>query len=182
MSEIKRLYVTGYRDFELNIFKEDDAKIAIIKKVLKNRLVNYLEQGLEWVLVAGNLGTEYWAAEVVNELKSNYSTLQIATIYPFENFGEQWGEKNQMKRAYFKEKTDFVTATSHHPYKNPAQLRAHTQFILSHTDGSLLLYDEEFPGKSGYFSEDAHKFSENKAYILEYITVDDLQNSIDYEE
>ena len=48
-------------------------------------------------------------------------------------------------------RADYVNATSHQPYKEPSQLRNHTQFLLEHTDGALLLYDEEFPGKTSFF-------------------------------
>ena len=32
---MKRLWITGYRSYELNIFKDDDPKVQVIKKVLK---------------------------------------------------------------------------------------------------------------------------------------------------
>ena len=53
---MKTLYFTGYRSFELGVFQEKDPKIKIIKKVIKMSLLSYIEQGLEWVLISGNLG------------------------------------------------------------------------------------------------------------------------------
>ena len=36
MDTIKVMYISGYRSFELGIFKDNDPKMTVIKKVLKN--------------------------------------------------------------------------------------------------------------------------------------------------
>ena len=66
----KTLYVTGYRSFELGIFQGKDPKITVIK-MSKKELASYIETGVEWILISGNLGVELWTAEVVGELKRN---------------------------------------------------------------------------------------------------------------
>lgn len=40
---MKRVWVTGYRSYELNIFKDNDPKVQVIKEVLKNYLRAQLE-------------------------------------------------------------------------------------------------------------------------------------------
>lgn len=47
-------------------------KIIVIKNVLKKELVSYIEMGVEWILIFGNLGVEFWIVEVVGELKMEY--------------------------------------------------------------------------------------------------------------
>ncbi|MFZ2671464.1 MAG: SLOG family protein, partial [Enterococcus aquimarinus] len=42
----------------------------------------------------------------------------------------------------------------------------------------LLIYDEEFKGKTEYFLKDARKFQERHAYQILQITMDDLENAI----
>lgn len=37
MDRLKVMYISGYRSFELGVFKENDPKITVIKKVLKKR-------------------------------------------------------------------------------------------------------------------------------------------------
>ena len=61
MDKSKVIYVSGYRSFELGVFKENDPKIQVVKNVLKKELRQLAEEGLEWVLVSGNLGVELWA-------------------------------------------------------------------------------------------------------------------------
>ena len=84
---MKTLYFTGYRSFELGVFQEKDPKIKIIKKVIKMSLLSYIEQGLEWVLISGNLGAEIWCAEVVELLQKDYPEIKLGIIYPFQGFG-----------------------------------------------------------------------------------------------
>ncbi|QIL46486.1 DUF1273 family protein [Vagococcus coleopterorum] len=182
---MKTIYLTGYRSFELGVFQENDPKIRIIKKVLKMQLEQRLEEGLEWLLLSGNLGIEEWAFDVAQELKIEYPDFSIGLIFPFEGFGEQWNEKNQGKLIAMKSKADYVDSVSHKPYDNPQQLRNHTQFLLTHSDGCLLIYDEEYEGKSQYFLNDANKFVEksdkDKEFTIFQITMDDLQHSQDFE-
>ena len=91
---IKTLVVTGYRSYEMGVFKEDDPKITVIKNVLKQRLKDYLEEGLEWVLIGGNLGVEIWAAQAAFELREEYPEFRVGVIFPFLEYGNQWKENN----------------------------------------------------------------------------------------
>lgn len=176
---MKNLYVSGYRSFELSIFQASDPKVKRIKKVLKSYLTSFLEEGLEWVIISGNLGVEQWTAQVVAELKEDYPELKLALVYPYENFGQQWKESNQEKKAEVESLCDFIASVSKHPYTSFKQLKNHTYFLLTHTDGTLLVYDEEFPGKTKFFVEEAKRFQKEHSYEINYISFDDLQN---YEE
>ena len=51
-------------------FKEKTRKSQLLK-CLKKELASYIETGVEWILISGNLGVELWTAEVVGELKRN---------------------------------------------------------------------------------------------------------------
>ena len=62
---VKRLVVTGYKHHELGIFDDKHPGIRFIKKALEKRLVSLTDEGLEWVIISGQLGNETWAAEVV---------------------------------------------------------------------------------------------------------------------
>lgn len=179
MELIKTLYVSGYKSFELNVFQEKDPKITIIKKVLKRELLPYVEAGLEWVLISGALGVEMWTADVVAELKMDYPELQLGIIYPFKDFGGNWNEENQQKKFKMEAIADYVNQTSNRPYENPQQLQGHTQFLLQHTNGSLLIYDEEYPGKTQFFLREAKKVAATTPYAIHLVTMDDLQSALD---
>lgn len=176
MDTIKVMYISGYRSFELGIFKDNDPKMTVIKKVLKNELTQLVEEGLEWVIISGNLGVELWAGEVVAEMKTDYPELKLGIIYPFAEFGNGWNENNQEKKRLVEQLSDYRESVSHQPYQSPSQLRNHTQFILQHTDGTLLIYDPEYPGKKDYFFKDAQKYQGSHPYEIRTVSMDDLQN------
>ncbi|GMA07444.1 UPF0398 protein [Tetragenococcus halophilus subsp. flandriensis] len=178
MQAIHTLVVTGYRSFELGVFQETDPKIKVIKKVIKTTLEQYLEEGLQWVIVGGNLGVEIWTAQLIDELKEEYPELKFSIIYPYLEFGNNWNEANQTMLQKVVEKADYVDAVSHLPYKNPSQLKNHTHFLLTHADGAIVVYDDEFTGKSTYFVHDAREYAEEHDFLLHLITMDDLQNAV----
>lgn len=99
---IKTLFITGYRPHELGIFNDKHPGIEIIKKALKNKLQTLLDDGLEWVIVSGQLGVELWATEVVRSLKEQYPTLKYSVITPFLEQEKNWNEhkQEQYQRGY----------------------------------------------------------------------------------
>lgn len=179
---IKNLIVTGYRSYELGVFQEKDPKIQVIKNLLKKEMTAYIENGLEWLLFSGNLGVEVWGMEVAKELKNEYPQLQTALMLPFEGFGENWNEQNQLKLSEMKQQADFVEAVSHQPYHTPAQLKNHTRFLLEHTDGALVIYDDEAEGKPYWFLQEAKVYQKSHWYEINQITFEDLQNSVEFYE
>ncbi|HEY9582539.1 MAG TPA: SLOG family protein, partial [Savagea sp.] len=91
---VKRLVVTGYRPHELGIFNETHPGVAIIKEALRQQLLAQLDEGLEWVIVSGQLGVEAWTCDVVRELKEEYTHLKYAVLLPFQGQEERWNETN----------------------------------------------------------------------------------------
>ncbi|RVU71736.1 MULTISPECIES: DUF1273 domain-containing protein [Lactobacillus] len=174
---MQRLWITGYRSYELNAFSDKDPKITVIKYALKNYLTNLLEDGeLDWIITGANLGVEQWAAEVGLELREEYG-VRVSVMIPYENFADRWNENNQAKFLNLKEKVDFFASTSNLPYKNPGQLRNYQNFMVLHTDRALMIYDEEHPGKPKFDYNLIRKYQEEKDYTLDLIDFYDLQDA-----
>lgn len=173
---MQRLWVTGYRNYELNTFGDKDPKIKIIKLVLKKHMLNLLENNqLDWVITGANLGVEQWASEVAVTLREKYP-LRTSIIVPYEDFAGRWNESNQEKYLNLKSQVDFFASTSKEPYQNPVQLRNYQNFMLLHTDRALMLYDPENPGKPKFDYNLIKKYQETKEYPLELIDFYDLQD------
>jgi len=180
---IKNLFVSGYRSYELGIFSNEDDKLFFIKEHLKKRLKDYIESGVEWIIISGQLGIELWCGEVVFELKEDYPTVKLGVLLPHLGFGDNWNELNQQLFQTVLEKADYVNHTSNQEYKHPGQLKGNQQFIMDHTGGALLVYDEEGGGKPGYLYNQIIKYQENSTYELEVINFDELQDFVtEYEE
>ena len=60
---MQRIWISGYRSYELGTFGDKDPKITVIKYAIKQYLTNLLEEGqLDWVITGANLGVEQWSA------------------------------------------------------------------------------------------------------------------------
>lgn len=139
--DTKSLLITGYKHTYVGIFTDKDPRLAIIKLAIKKDLVRFLEDGVTWFVLTGQLGFEYWTLEVLEELRLEGYEFQIATIFMFENHGEQWNEGNQLKLQRFKQ-TDFIKY-AYPRYENPGQFKDYNKFLVDNTDGIYLFYDPE---------------------------------------
>ena len=160
--------VVGYKAFDLGIFGDKDQRLKIIKAAIRRDLIYLLENGMKWLVFTGNLGFEVWVLEVAKELQEEYN-FQLATIFIFENQGENWNEANQEKLANFKN-VDFIKY-AYPSYENPSQFRTYNQFLLESTDGAYLFYDEENETKLKYLYQ---MMKENEQYHIKKLTFDDL--------
>lgn len=85
---MKRLWVTGYRSYELSIFNDKDPKLIVIKYALSNYLKGLLEEGkIDWVISGANLGIEQWALETASQLQKEYN-LHTALMTPYLEFSK----------------------------------------------------------------------------------------------
>ncbi|MDO1605432.1 DUF1273 domain-containing protein [Lactobacillus sp. YT155] len=173
---ISRLWVTGYRSFELGIFNNNDKKVEVIKDILENRIKQYTENGLEWVLSGVQLGVEQFSVDATSKLKADEYAIKHAIMLPFKDFGSNWNENNVSQLNNSLNKADYYNFVSSQTYQNPSQLKNWQQFMLEHTDGMLILYDpeQEQKGKPEYDYQAALAYSENHDYPVETITFEDL--------
>ena len=174
--------VTGYKSFELGIFKEDEPALKYIKKALQKQLVSLLEEGLEWVLISGQMGTELWTAEVVFDLQPDYPDLKLAVLTPFLNQEEKWNDNNKEYYEMIISQADFVDSVSKQPYTNPAQFRNKDNLLLHKSDTVIILYDEEKEGSPQYFFRAAKEYQQNKPLEIRQITFMDLQWIVEEEQ
>ncbi|WP_390538673.1 SLOG family protein, partial [Staphylococcus pseudintermedius] len=86
----KAMYFTGYKSYELQIFNEHAPEVTYLKKFITQKLIQYIDQGLEWVLIQGQLGIELWSAECVIALKEDYPELKLGVITPFLEHTSKW--------------------------------------------------------------------------------------------
>ncbi|MFY4776032.1 DUF1273 domain-containing protein [Metabacillus sp. RGM 3146] len=172
---MKTLLVSGYKSSELGIFKTNHPAVHYIKKALRKRLQQMLEEGLEWVVISGQLGVELWAAEEVFSLQEEYPELKLAVLTPFLNQESNWNEANKEIYEGILAQADFVDAISKREYEKPWQFRMKNQFLVQKTDGLLLVYDEENPGSPKFLLETAKSRKEEAGYHIMQISFSDLQ-------
>lgn len=173
---MKVLTVTGYKPMELSIFKPDDKRISFVKGAIEKRLIDFLEDGLEWVLISGQMGVELWAGEVVLDMKEKYP-IKLAVIPPFENQESRWPEQVQLLYQKLLARADFYKPLYKGDYQGPFQFQAKNMWLVDKSDGCLMLLDEEFPGSNRFFHEAAVKAGED--YPIFLITPADLDEIVE---
>ncbi|PIC64324.1 hypothetical protein CSV79_07590 [Sporosarcina sp. P13] len=171
----KRLVVSGYKAHELGIFNEQHPGIAIIKKALTDQLLTMLDQGLEWVIISGQLGVETWAIECVWDLQEDYPHLQYAVITPFLDQQANWNETKKETYEQLIALADYFVSLTNKPYEAPWQFVEKNKFLLRNSDALLLVYDEENEGSPKFIKQMAAQLAETTNYELLTITADDLQ-------
>lgn len=175
---IQNLVVSGLKPMEMGLFSEGDKRIKIIKKAIERRLLQFLEEGLEWILISGQMGVELWTAEVVLQLKEEYD-LQIAMIPPFENFASRWPESLQYKFEELSFAVDFFEPLYRGEYRGPFQFRTRDKWLIDKSDACLLLMDEDYPGSVGYFYNVAKKTKDYPIYFITPLDIDDVVREMD---
>ncbi len=179
---IKVLAISGYKPFELGIFKNDHPAVMYIKAALKKELIPMMEAGLGWVLISGQLGVELWAAEVVFELKSEFPDVKLAVITPFLEQEVSWSQNNTEWYKSILARADFIDSVTKKGYEKPWQFRLKNQFFIEKSDALLLLYDQEKEGSPKYIYEMAEQYQNNHSYPIQLITFYDLQVIVEEEE
>ncbi|WP_262314657.1 DUF1273 domain-containing protein [Lacticaseibacillus parakribbianus] len=172
-----RLWLTGYRSWELNAYGDSDPKITVIKLALRNQLKAALDDGLEWVITGGEQGVEQWGAQVAVGLKKDYPELKVAVMLPFADFGHQWKEENQAALATLVQQVDFSASVSSLPYQSPKQLSGYTRFMAQHTDAALLVFDPDFDGKPAFAYRAAQGEDRRRPYPVQLINMPDLEEA-----
>ncbi|MBC1984652.1 DUF1273 domain-containing protein [Listeria booriae] len=176
---MKSIFVSGYKNFELGIFKRDAQEVGFIKEALRRRLIGLVEDGLEWVIISGQMGVELWAAEVVTELKAEEYALKLAILTPFLNQESNWNDANKLWYNEVVAKADYMAAVTKREYENPSQFQLKDQFVLDNTDGTLLVYDTEREGAPKFFYEKAKHYAENADYPILLVDFYELQEVVE---
>lgn len=178
---MERILIAGYKAAELGIHSMKHPGIPIIKKAVARVLAGLLEEGLEWVVVSGQWGTELWAAEAALELKADFPQLRLAVITPYENQEEHWAEERLEWYRGLLARADYRASVSKRGYEGPWQFKAKDRFLLRNTDGLLLLYDEEKEGSPKYIKAEAERYAVIQPYRIITMTAQDLQDAAEEE-
>lgn len=171
---MKRVVVTGYKQHELGIFDDQHPGIGIIKKALRSQLIALIPEGLEWIVVSGQLGVELWTTEVIVELQEEYPELKYAVITPFLDQSQNWNEANQEKYESMIIHADYHVSLTSKPYEAPWQFSEKDKFLIRNSDGMILVYDDENEGSPKFIKKLVQQYMEKNDYPLLTITADDL--------
>jgi uncharacterized phage-like protein YoqJ len=174
--------ISGYKAYELGVFKQNHPAVKYIKTAILKQLVPLVEEGLEWVVISGQPGVELWAAEVVFELQQILPDLKLSVLTPFLQQEEKWSEVNQEWYESVLIQADHVDSITKRLYEKPWQLRAANHFLIQKSDLLIMLYDSEKEGSPKFLLEAAKERQAREAYEIQLISFYDLQLIVEEEE
>ncbi|WP_262359949.1 DUF1273 domain-containing protein [Gracilibacillus massiliensis] len=175
--KLKVITIAGNKPMELNIKNEKDTRIEFVKTAFKQRLLSLIDEGLEWVIMSGQMGVELWAAQVIIELKSTYP-IKLGIFPPFLEYESRWPEVYQEAFLQVTEQADFYQPLYNENYKAPYQFIKKDYWLLEKSEGCLMLVDEDYPGSVGYFLDKAKQHQEKSSYMIVFITPNDLEDIV----
>lgn len=175
---MRRIFLSGYKSFELGIFDQEDKRVEFIKKAIEKRILELIDNGLEWVLISGQYGVELWGAEVVLNLKKLGYEINLCVIPPFENQETRWPEPVQQKYNEIIGLADFYQPLFKGDYKGSFQFSKKNKWLADKSDGCLLLMDEENPESNKFFLNAAKNVQKQKEYPILLITPFDLEDIV----
>ncbi len=169
------LAITGYKPHELGLFSDKHPGVEVIKYALRKKLMTFIEEGTTWFIISGQPGVELWAAQVILELREEYSDIQLGILTPFLDQETRWPEGVQAIYQDILAQADFVDSITKRPYENPSQLRLKNEFIVTKTDGLFVLYDEEKQGTPDFYLKPARTRHAQDGYPIFYMNRYDLE-------
>ncbi|MFL1695527.1 DUF1273 domain-containing protein [Weissella kandleri] len=177
---MERIWITGFRSFELGIFGAKDPKVTVLKFALKKQLTTAIEEGVTWLITGGQLGIEQYALEVGNQLRTEYPEFKTALMTPFQDFGQNWNENNRALLGTLQASVDFTQAVSQKPYQDPGQFKNYQNFMLQHTERAIVVYDQQVEASKVKFTVQAiQNYQKHTDYGLTLIDFDRLQEYSD---
>lgn len=157
------------------MFKPDDERIPFIKAAMRKRIASLVEEGLEWVILSGQMGVELWTAEIVMALKDDYD-IKLGIIPPFEGQASRWPEPVKLIYEDVTTKADFCRPLYKGEYKGPYQFKARDRWLISKSDACLILMDEENQGSTRFFYNEARETAD---YPIFTVTPSDVQDVVE---
>lgn len=172
-----RVFITGYRHYELGIFKDTQPEVKVLRELLRARIINLAEEGAEWFIVQGYTGIEMYAANEIIDLKEEYD-IKLAVLKPFHKFDDRYNDSDKINLNNILEHADFHKYIFEREYGDPSMFKAINQFIVEHSDHGLIVYDSESETNLKYIYSLMLEFSRKSHYNIERIQFDDINDFI----
>lgn len=172
-----RVFITGYRHYELGIFKDSQPEVTVLRDFLRQRIINLVEAGAEWFIIQGYTGIEMYAANEIIDLKADYD-IKLGVLKPFHKFDDRYNESDKINLNNILEHADFHQFIFEREYGDPSMFKAINQFVTAHSDYGLLVYDSESETNLKYIYRVMLELSEKSLYNIERIQFDDINDFI----
>lgn len=174
-----RVLILGYRNYELNIFKHSQPEVNVLKRFLKHKIVQYLEEGAEWFILQNLPGIDMYAGEVLLELqKESEYDFKYIVLKPFIEYDDRFKDEDNLILRKIEEGSAFSSYIFNRKYEGPSMFRAINKFLVQNSTQALLLYDDAQESNLKYIYNVLLEYSSKHPYNIERIQFDEINDFI----
>lgn len=171
--------ILGYRSYELNIFKHSQPEVTVLKKFLRHKIIQYLENGAEWFILQNLPGIDMYAGEVLLELKNeNNYEFKYIILKPFLKYDERFKNEDKLILSQIEDGSAFSNYIFLREYNDPSMFRAINDFLVRNSTDALLIYDEVQETNLKYIYDVLLEYSSKHPYNIERIQFDEINDFI----
>ena len=102
-----------------------------IKKLLKQQIINTIQDGYEYFTSGMALGVDTWTAEIVLELKQIYPNIKLECAIPCLNQEKKWIKSSQTRYNRILKNADIIHYVSKEPYKPYLMFQRNIYMVLN---------------------------------------------------
>lgn len=174
-----RVLILGYRNYELNIFKHSQPEVTVLKKFLRHKIVQYLEEGAEWFILQNQPGIDMYAGEVLLELKKEGEyDFKYIILKPFLEYDERFKDEDKLILNQIEQRSEFSSYIFNRKYEDPSMFRAINSFLVQNSTDALILYDDAQESNLKYIYNLLLEYSTKNTYNIERIQFDEINDFI----
>ena len=154
--KMKTCAFTGHRPQNLPFgFNEEDERCINVKKVLREQIINLIEnEGITHFISGMAIGVDMYAAEIVLGLKASYLGITLESAIPCESQSAKWSEVLRDRYFDIASKCDKETLIQTH--YSPDCMDKRNRYMVDHADVLIAVWDES-PSGTGKTVRYAHQ-------------------------
>ena len=153
---MKTCAFTGHRPQNLPFgFNEEDERCINVKKVLREQIINLIEnEGITHFISGMAIGVDMYAAEIVLGLKASYLGITLESAIPCESQSAKWSEVLRDRYFDIASKCDKETLIQTH--YSPDCMDKRNRYMVDHADVLIAVWDGS-PSGTGKTVRYAHQ-------------------------
>lgn len=129
-----------------------------MKRRLREQFIMLYERGFHTFYITGMLGVGIWSGEILASLKKepSYQELKIVVMIPFVGHDKGWDERSKKRLAFIRSFAESIVIGD---TLEGANFRAQNQYLISHADCLLAVYDNvpDMRSRMARMVEDAYQ-------------------------
>lgn len=133
---------TGHRPKSFSFrYNESDPRCVLLKKDLKNEILNAISNGINTFYSGGALGVDTWAAEIILELKKEYD-IKLIMALPGKSQPSRWPEKSKERYNSILNAADEIIYMYDGAGEFPMKfLNIRNDYMVEHADLLIAIYN-----------------------------------------